>query len=72
MEGDDSIVEFDATRGVIETRGGKTFYFDKTGGQGADPKWQDYPVSIHYRCDRAASCILTQARLGALRARTNR
>jgi len=72
MEGDDSIVEFDAQRGVIETRGGKTFYFDKTGGQGADPKWQDYPVSIHYRCDRAANCILTQARLGALRARTNR
>ena len=72
MEGDDSIVEFDAQRGVIETRGGKTFYFDKTGGQGADPKWQDYPVSIHYRCDRAANCILTQARLGALRARMNR
>jgi hypothetical protein len=71
-EGDDSIVEFDASRGVIETRGGKTFYFDKTGGQGADPKWQDYPVSIHYRCDRAANCILTQARLGALRARMNR
>jgi hypothetical protein len=72
MEGDDSIVEFDASRGVIETRGGKTFYFDKTGGQGADPKWQDYPMSIHYRCDRTANCILTQARLGALRARTNR
>ncbi len=72
MEGDDSIVEFDAQRGVIETRGGKTFYFDKTGGQGADPKWQDYPVSIHYRCDRAANCLLTQARLGALRVRMNR
>jgi hypothetical protein len=72
MEGDDSIVEFDASRGVIETRGGKTFYFDKTGGQGADPKWQDYPVSIHYRCDHTAICILTQARLGELRARMNR
>jgi hypothetical protein len=72
MEGDDSIVEFDASRGVIETRGGKIFYFDKAGGQGADSKWQDYPVSIHYRCDRASNCILTQARLGALRARTNR
>jgi hypothetical protein len=72
LEGDDSIVEFDAARGVIETRGGKTFYFDKTGGHGADPKWQDYPVSIHYRCDRTSNCILTQARLGVLRARTNR
>jgi hypothetical protein len=72
MEGDDSIVEFDTARGVIETRGGKTFYFDKAGGQGADPKWQDYPVSIHYRCDRAANCIVTQAGLGALRVRMNR
>ncbi|MFY9853428.1 MAG: hypothetical protein WAK26_06070 [Terracidiphilus sp.] len=72
MEGDDSIVEFDANHGVIETRGGKTFYFDKASGQGTDPKWEDYPVSIHYRCDRTTSCILTQARLGALRARTSR
>ncbi len=72
MEGDDSIVEFDATRGVIETRGEKTFYFNKTGGQGADPKWQDYPVRIHYRCDSASNCILTQAGLGALRVRLNR
>jgi hypothetical protein len=72
MEGDDSIVEFDATRGVIGTRGGRTFYFAKTGGQGTDPKWQDYPVSIHYRCDSTGKCILSQARLGALRVSTNR
>ncbi|MGA3009423.1 MAG: hypothetical protein ABSD72_04110 [Terracidiphilus sp.] len=67
MEGDDSILEFDATRGVIETRGEKTFYFDKTSGQGSDPKWQDYPVGIHYRCESTGRCIISKAGLGALR-----
>jgi len=72
MEGDDSIVEFDMTRGVIETRGGKTFYFAKTGGQGADPKWQDYPVGIHYKCDQASACTITHSGAGALRVRLRR
>jgi hypothetical protein len=69
LEGDDAIVELDASRGFIETSGRKIFFFDKTGGQGADPKWQEYPVSIHYKCDRISNCTLTHAGLGALRAK---
>ena len=72
IEGDDAIVEFDASRGIFETRERNTFLFDKTGGQGADSRWQDYPVSIHYRCDRASNCTITHAGLGALRARRKR
>jgi hypothetical protein len=68
IEGDDSIVEFDASRGIIETAARKTFFFSKSSGAGADSGWQDYPVSIHYRCDRASNCILMHEGLGALRA----
>jgi hypothetical protein len=68
IEGDDAIVTFDPARGVIQTRGGKTFNFNQTTAS-ADPAWQDYPVSIHYKCDRGSSCTLMHAGLGGLRAR---
>jgi hypothetical protein len=69
LEGDDAIVELDSSRGFIETSGRKIFFFDKTGGQGADSRWQEYPVSIHYKCDRISNCTLTHSGLGALRAK---
>lgn len=72
IEGDDAIVEYDVTRGTIETTSGKTFFIYKNSGEGTGSKWQDYPVSIHYRCDRASMCTLTNARAGALRARLSR
>ena len=70
IEGDDAIVEYDASRGIIETRYGKTFFFDKTSGDSA--RWQDYPVSIHYSCDRSSVCVLTHAGAGALRVKLTR
>lgn len=72
IEGDDVIVEFDADHGVIETRGRKTFFFDRTSGAVTDSRWQDYPVSIHYRCDRSSNCTVMHQGLGALRTRMRR
>ena len=72
VEGDDAIVDFDAAQGVIATRGGKTFFLDKAAGAAADSAWQDYPVSIHYRCDQSSICMLTHSGLGGLRARMKR
>jgi hypothetical protein len=72
VEGDDAIVDFDAAQGVIATRGRKTFFLDKAAGAAADSAWQDYPVSIHYRCDQSSSCTLTHSGLGGLRARLKR
>ncbi|MGA2888670.1 MAG: hypothetical protein ABSE51_11505 [Terracidiphilus sp.] len=69
VEGDDSIVEYDADRGIIETSAGKVFFFDRTGGDTSNPRWEDYPVSIHYRCDQSSSCILIHSGIGALRTR---
>ena len=72
IEGDDAIVEFDVSRGIIETRAGKTFLFNKGGGEIANPKWQDYPVNIHYICDQASACTITHSGAGALRVRLSR
>jgi hypothetical protein len=72
IEGDDAIVEYDVSRGTIETREGKTFLFDKTSGEINNSRWQDYPVSIHYRCDQTSTCMITHAGAGALRTRMSR
>jgi hypothetical protein len=72
IEGDDAIVDFDISRGVIETRAEKTFLFDKTSGETGNPRWQEYPVSIHYICDQASRCTITHSGAGALHARMSR
>lgn len=71
IEADDAIVDYDAARGIIETKYGRTF-FVKKGGAEVDPRWQDYPVSIHLKCDRSLMCTLMHAGAGALRARMSR
>ncbi len=72
IEGDDNIVEFDVNSGVIVTSGRNTFFFDKTSKVSADPVWQEYPVNIHFRCDRGSDCTLMHAGAGALHARMKR
>jgi hypothetical protein len=72
FEGDDEIVEFDASRGVIETEAGKTFFFDKAAAAGADSRWQDFPVSVHYKCNQNADCTLAHSGAGALHVRLRR
>jgi hypothetical protein len=71
IEADDAIVEYDAARGIIETKYGKTFFVKKSGAE-VDSRWQDYPVSIHYKCDRSLTCTLMHAGAGALRARMSK
>ncbi len=72
VEGDDAIVDLDTFHGVIQTRGRKTFIFDKSNQAAYDYKWQEYPVSIHFRCDRNSECELMHSGLGALRVRMRR
>jgi hypothetical protein len=72
IEGDDAIVDLDAFHGTIVTRGRKTFFVDKTSPALTNARWQDYPVSIHYRCDRSLDCILMNGGAGTLHARLAR
>jgi hypothetical protein len=72
IEGDDAIVDFDLSSGVIETRDNKTFLVGKAIGISLDSRWLEFPVSIHYKCDQTSICVLTHAGAGALRARLKR
>jgi hypothetical protein len=71
IEGDDAIASFDPNGGVIETRGGRTFFFaDKAAAASIATRWQDAPANIHYKCDQSAACTLTRLGGTALRVRT--
>ncbi|MFZ1085106.1 MAG: hypothetical protein WAN35_09100 [Terracidiphilus sp.] len=72
IEGDDAIVEFDPSFGVIETRGRKLFLIDKATAAAANSAWQDFPVSIHYHCDALSDCTLLHSGLGALHVKLRR
>jgi hypothetical protein len=64
IEGEDAIEEYDASTGIIATRGGKTFTIDRTGTEAASLKGRDFPLAIHYRCDQFGNCTLTSAGAG--------
>jgi hypothetical protein len=70
IEGDDVLVGYDPTAGVLETGTGQAFYVDK---QANLTGWQVFPLRIHYRCDQAAGCSIVRAGSGAeLHARLRR
>jgi hypothetical protein len=72
IEGEDSIVDFEAASGVISTRGGKTFTIDKNGAEAASLKGRDFPIAAHYRCDQFGACTLSSAALGTQHTRLKR
>jgi len=69
IEGDDSIVEFDGSTGVIETVAGKSFFIGKASPEANAIKTHDLPIGIHYRCDQSSTCTLTSGVLGVLHTR---
>lgn len=61
IEGDVTVADYDASRGMIATREGKTFVIDRTAGEGDTAPWQDYRANLHYRCDQSRICTLFHA-----------
>lgn len=72
IEGDDSIVDYDASGGTIATSGRKTFLIDKAGAEANVLKGSDFPMRIHYRCDQAGNCALMSQGAGVLHTRLRR
>jgi hypothetical protein len=60
IEGDDVIVADNPTRGTVETSGGRLFYLGAAGMHNRTAEWQVFPASIHFRCDKNGSCVLTR------------
>jgi hypothetical protein len=71
IEGDDELVAFDASKGIIETNA-KTFIIQRVSGDGNTAKWGDMPANVHYKCDMNATCTLTRSGAVLLYARLSR
>jgi hypothetical protein len=69
IEGDDELVGFDTSKGVIQTSAKKFFVVSAISGGDASAKWQDGPSNIHYKCDLNASCTLSRKGSAVLYAR---
>jgi len=73
LEGDDTVVDFNVSEGIIQTKAGKTFEVDKTGGEGNSAVWQEYPAYFHYRCEQTtSSCTLARAGASVMHAKLKR
>jgi len=69
IEGDDELVGFDPSKGVLQTSARKTFLVSTAALGSNSSAWQDWPANIHYKCDLNSSCTLTRSGAAALHAR---
>jgi hypothetical protein len=68
VEQDDTAVSYQASTGVIETRGGKAFQMEKRDVVVSALQGTDFPRHIHYRCDQFGACALAGIGTGIQRA----
>ncbi|MDR3774008.1 MAG: hypothetical protein P4L26_11705 [Terracidiphilus sp.] len=72
LEGDDELVGFDPSRGIVKTSTGETFIVVKAAAPDNAARWQDLPATIHFKCNLNAVCALTRRGADALYARLKR
>lgn len=72
MEGDDELVGYDASKGLIQTGARKTFVIERVSGDGNASRWGDVPANVHYKCDMNYNCTLTRSGAVLLYARLSR
>ncbi len=68
IEGDDEIVEFNASQRSLETSAGKTFFVNEALVASSVASWLDEQPNVHYRCDETSSCTLSLASATVLHA----
>lgn len=61
MQGDEHVTGYDATRSLLTTGPGTTFYIARRQDQGIAAAWASNFALIHYKCDQQASCALTHS-----------
>lgn len=72
LEGDDEVVGFDSSRGIIRTSTSLTFVISKTTATEAAARWQDLPANVHYKCDLNNACTLSRKGAMVLNAQLRR
>ena len=58
IEGDDELVGYDPSRGIVETSTRKFLVVGKLIAGDTSAAWQDVPANVHYKCDLNAMCSL--------------
>lgn len=61
IEGDETVLDYDASDRVLSTYEGQAFVVDKAADEGSAMQLQDFPSSVHYRCNQASGCTLSHA-----------
>ncbi len=61
IEGDITVVDFDAAAGTIETSDGRTFVVGVTVTASNAASWREFRSNVHYRCSQTGSCSLSRA-----------
>jgi len=72
IEGDDAIVWYNATVGIVETSAGKALLVDRADTLASALRGREFPIDIHYRCDQSGSCTFAGNGLGIQHARLRR
>jgi hypothetical protein len=72
MQGDDRVVGWDSTRGVLQGDAGHSFTIPKKSDQAIAAAWAEGNSMIHYKCDPHANCALIHmGTTGVVMARLN-
>jgi len=58
IEGDDELVGYDSSRGIVETTTRKFLVLGNLIAGDNSAAWQDVPANVHYKCDLNAMCSL--------------
>ena len=72
IEGDDELVGYDPSKGVIQTSARKVFVVSAATNSNTSAEWQDGPANIHYKCDLNANCTLSRRGAAVLYAQLKR
>jgi hypothetical protein len=72
IEGDDGLIGYDPSKGIIETGASKAFLIDRANGAFNAATWEGVPANIHYKCDLKAACTLSRRGATVLYARLMR
>jgi hypothetical protein len=58
IEGDDELVSFDSSRGIVDTSTRRFFVIGKPVAADNAAAWQDIPADVHYKCYLNGMCSL--------------
>ena len=66
IEGDLTVASYDQDGATVETYEGSSFALDPGTADNDGIPWQDFPFTVHYRCEELGKCILVHGSANAI------